>query len=151
MSKIKVLTPNTEYSSIHLHSKCACYNCLPDHNEYPWDQAHGVDSPPPLGSLVDPGPLPLGTLGPDGDVDSALQPADVILLRHMDDVFSHKLRGQTQDSLRFGLKARLHAPSPPQEDPRWFMIEAGGPRIPPTPQAFIIKKRASFQFPSSAG
>lgn len=34
MSKIKVLTPNTEYSFIHLHSKCACYNCLPDHNEH---------------------------------------------------------------------------------------------------------------------
>lgn len=34
MSKIKVLTPNAEYSSIHLHSKCACCNCLPDHNEH---------------------------------------------------------------------------------------------------------------------
>lgn len=34
MSKIKLLTPNTQYSSIHLHSKCARYNCLPDHNEH---------------------------------------------------------------------------------------------------------------------
>lgn len=34
MSKIKVFTPNEEYYSIHLHSKCACYNCLPDHNEH---------------------------------------------------------------------------------------------------------------------
>lgn len=78
-------------------------------------QEHSVDSPPPLGSLVNPGPLRLGTVGPDGDVDSVLQPADIILLRHMDDVFSHKLRGRHSDSLRFGLKARLHAPSLPNK------------------------------------
>lgn len=34
MSKIKILTPNTESSSLFLHSKCACYNCLPNHNEH---------------------------------------------------------------------------------------------------------------------
>ena len=101
---------------------------LPDHNETPWEQAHSVDSPPPLGSLVDPGPLRLGTLGLDGDVDPVLQPADVILLRHMDDVFSHKLRGQTYDSLRLGLKARLSAPPLPKKIPEdsWLRPVAPG-------------------------
>lgn len=31
MSKIKLLTPNTQYSPIHFYSKCACFNCLPEH------------------------------------------------------------------------------------------------------------------------
>lgn len=67
--------------------------------------------PPPLGQLVDPGPrLSLGTVGPDGDHGPVLQPADIILLRHMDDVFSHKLWGTYSGSLRFGLKAGLISP-----------------------------------------
>lgn len=46
--------------------------------------------PPPRG----PAPLCQDGAVPDGHVDPALQPVDVILLRHVNDVFSHKLWGK---------------------------------------------------------
>lgn len=74
-----------------------------------------------------------GSRGPDKDIDPGLQPVDIILLRHMDNVFSHKLRGKYRCSLRFGLQARFLALPFPQ-DPEIFVIEGGGPRMPPTIQ-----------------
>lgn len=73
----------------------------------------------------------------DGDIDPALQPVDIIFLRHVDDVFTYKLRGKYSGNLRFGLKARLPF-LPPLQDPRIHAIEAGGSGMPLTILIFIM-------------
>lgn len=74
-------------------------------------------------------------MGPDGDADPVLQPIDIILLRHVDDVFSHKLQGQIQRQLQCESRTPSLPPHPPQ-DPGGFVTEAGGPRVPPATRVF---------------
>lgn len=76
-------------------------------------------------------------MGSDGDIDPVLQPVDIILLRHMDDVFTYKLWGKHSGNLRFGLKARLPF-LPHLQDPRICVIEVGGSRIPLTMHILIM-------------